>query len=73
VFAVPPPISPFLMLSRVTAGIATMPEVLLAIALLAATIVVALWLAARIYAAGVLLYGQRPGIRSIFRMARTGM
>jgi ABC-2 type transport system permease protein len=73
VLAVLPFVSPFLMLSRVTAGIATMPEVLLAIALLAATIVVALWLAARIYAAGVLLYGQRPGIRSIFRMARTGM
>jgi ABC-2 type transport system permease protein len=73
VLAVLPFVSPFLMLSRVTAGVATIPEVLLAIVLLAAMIVVALWIAARIYAAGVLLYGQRPGIRSIFRMARTGM
>jgi len=32
-----------------------------------------LWIAARIYSAGVLLYGQRPGLRSIWRMARTGM
>ena len=38
-----------------------------------ASIAIALWLAARIYAAGVLLYGQRPGLRSIWKMARTGM
>jgi ABC-2 type transport system permease protein len=68
-----PFVSPFLMLSRVTAGEASAPEVALSIALLVATIAAALWLAARIYAAGVLLYGQRPGIRSILRMARTGM
>ena len=29
--------------------------------------------AARIYAAGMILYGQRPGLRSIWRMARSGM
>jgi ABC-2 type transport system permease protein len=71
--AVVPFVSPFLMLSRVSSGEATMPEVLLAIVLLVAAIAVAMWLAARIYAAGVLLYGQRPGLRSILRMARTGM
>ena len=31
-----------------------------------------LWLAARIYAAGVLLYGQRPGMRAILRLVRSG-
>ncbi len=68
-----PFVSPFMMLGRVSAGEATVPEVLLAIALLVAAIAVAMWLASRIYAAGVLLYGQRPGLRSIIRMARTGM
>jgi ABC-2 type transport system permease protein len=68
-----PFVSPFLILSRVTAGVATVPEVAIAIALLAISIAIALWIAARIYAAGVLLYGQRPGLRSIWRMARTGM
>ena len=34
----------------------------LSIALLVAMIVAALWIAARIYRAGVLLYGQRPGV-----------
>lgn len=66
-----PFISPFLMLSRVTAGEASTAEVLLAIGLLVASIAAALWIAARIYAAGVLLYGQRPGLRSILRMARS--
>jgi ABC-2 type transport system permease protein len=73
IIALLPFVSPFLILSRVTAGVATLPEVALAIGLLVITIAVALWIAARIYAAGVLLYGQRPGIRSIWRMARTGM
>jgi ABC-2 type transport system permease protein len=73
VLAVLPFVSPFLMLSRVTAGAATLPEIALAVGLLVVTIAAALWVAARIYAAGVLLYGQRPGLRSILRMARTGM
>jgi ABC-2 type transport system permease protein len=68
-----PFVSPFMMLGRVSAGEATVPEVVAAIALLVAAIAVAMWIAARIYAAGVLLYGQRPGLRSIIRMARTGM
>jgi ABC-2 type transport system permease protein len=68
-----PFVSPFIILSRVTAGVATIPEVAIAILLLIGAIVVALWIAARIYAAGVLLYGQRPGLRSILKMARTGM
>jgi ABC-2 type transport system permease protein len=73
VLAVVPFVSPFLILSQVTAGVASVPEIIVAIALLVASIAIALWIAARIYAAGVLLYGQRPGLRSIWRMARTGM
>jgi hypothetical protein len=30
----------------------------------------ALWVAARLYAAGVLLYGQRVGLRSVWRATR---
>ena len=73
VLAVTPFISPFLILSQVSAGAASAPEVLLAIALLVVSIGGALWIAARIYAAGVLLYGQRPTLRGIWRMARSGM
>lgn len=73
VIALIPFVSPFLILSQVTAGVATGPEVIGAIVLLLVSIAIALWVAARIYAAGVLLYGQRPGLRSIWRMARAGM
>ena len=73
VLALIPFVSPFLMLSLISAGEVSAPEVAVAVVLLVASIGAALWIAARIYAAGVLLYGQRPGLRSIWRMARTGM
>jgi ABC-2 type transport system permease protein len=67
-----PFVSPFMMVSRITSGQVTAPEVLLSIALLVVCIVLTLWVAARIYRAGVLLYGQRPGIQAIVRMVRSG-
>lgn len=45
-------------------------EIAAALAMLAVGAVLALWLASRIYAAGVLLYGQRPGLRSLWRAVR---
>jgi ABC-2 type transport system permease protein len=67
-----PFLSPFLMLSRILGGQAAAWEVALSVALLIAAIVAAVWIAARIYRAGVLLYGQRPGIRSVWRLMRSG-
>ena len=66
-----PFVSPFMMVSRITSGQVTPPEVLLSIALLVVCILGTLWLAARIYRAGVLLYGQRPGIGAIVRLVRS--
>jgi ABC-2 type transport system permease protein len=60
-----PFVSPYLMLSRFIAGQAGPPEVLLAMAILAVSVVVMLWLAARVYAAGVLMYGQQAGFRKL--------
>ena len=54
--------SPFMMLGRIAVGGAEPWEIVVSIALLLVAILVAVWVAARIYAAGVLLYGQRPGI-----------
>jgi ABC-2 type transport system permease protein len=68
-----PFVSPFLMLSRVVAGEVAPWEVLLSIVILVVSIGLALWIAGRIYAAGVLLYGQRPGLRAIWRMMRVGI
>jgi ABC-2 type transport system permease protein len=60
-----PFISPYLMMSRVVAGDAGVPEVVLAAAILVVSIVVMLWLAARVYSAGVLMYGQSPSFRRL--------
>jgi ABC-2 type transport system permease protein len=66
-----PFVSPFMMLGRVMNGQVTVPEVLLSIGLLAICALGTLWLAARIYTAGVLLYGQRPSIRALARLVRS--
>jgi ABC-2 type transport system permease protein len=63
--------SPYLMPTRYLLG--SPPETwewLLAIVLMAAFLVGALWVAARIYSAGVLLYGQRPTMRSAWNAVR---
>jgi ABC-2 type transport system permease protein len=62
--------SPYLMLARVSMGHVEAWEFALAIALLAVAIAIALVVAARIYSAGVLLYGQRVGLRQVLRAAR---
>ncbi len=63
--------SPFVMLARLMLGRVEPWEVLLSLAILVLTSAVVLWLAARIYATGVLLYGQKPGLRSFIRAARS--
>jgi ABC-2 type transport system permease protein len=63
--------SPFVMLARLMVGRVEPWELALAGVLLIAGIVVALWLAVRVYSAGVLLYGQRPGLRAFIVAARS--
>jgi ABC-2 type transport system permease protein len=62
--------APYLMPVRVLLTSVSASEVLISLALLAVAIVVAIWIAARIYSAGVLLYGQRPGWRQVLRATR---
>ena len=59
--------SPFVMFTRLTVGRVEPWELILAYALLILSIVLVAALAIRVYAAGVLLYGQRPGPRRILR------
>jgi ABC-2 type transport system permease protein len=61
--------SPFVMLTRLTVGRVEPWELALALALLVAAVAITLVVAVRIYAAGVLLYGQRPGLRTIVAAA----
>jgi ABC-2 type transport system permease protein len=62
--------SPYLMLVRVAGGHVQPWEFGLAVVLMLVSIALALFLAARIYSAGVLLYGQRVGLRQMLKMAR---
>jgi ABC-2 type transport system permease protein len=62
--------SPYVMLARLITGSVPPGEVALAVGLLVAAILVALAVAARIYAAGVLLYGQPPSFGGVVRAAR---
>ena len=62
--------SPFVMLTRLSVGRVEPWELALSISLLVATILVTSVIAIRIYSAGVLLYGQRPGLRAYVAAAR---
>lgn len=70
VLSLVPFFSPYLMPARMLLTSPSTGEVLLALVLLAATLVAASWIAARIYSAGVLLYGQRIGLRNVWRASR---
>ncbi len=63
--------APYLMLVRIILSGVGPLEILASLAILLATTAVAGWLAARVYRAGVLLYGQRPGLRAFVAAARS--
>ena len=65
-----PPFSPFVMLARIMVSAVQPWEVMISIVLLVAAIAFVAVVATRMYAAGVLLYGQRPGLRAFVAAAR---
>jgi ABC-2 type transport system permease protein len=64
--------SPFVMLTRLSVGRVDPQELVISIGLLLVSIAVTAVIAIRIYGAGVLLYGQRPGLRAYLAAARHG-
>jgi len=65
-----PLFSPYLMLTRLSLGTAGPLDVLIAVVLLAIAIPAVLWLAARLYRSGVLMYGQSPSPRTLWKALR---
>ena len=65
-----PPFSPFAMLARLMVSDVNPVEVAIAVAILVGAIAVVALVTVRIYATGVLLYGQRPGLRGFIAAAR---
>src|SRR6185312_3690884 len=65
-----PLFSPYLMLTRLSLGTAGFLDFAVAVVLLLIAIPAALWLAARLYRSGVLMYGQSPSPRTLWRALR---
>jgi ABC-2 type transport system permease protein len=62
--------SPYLIPTRMVMGQIAPWEIALSFVLLLLGALVALWVAGRIYSAGVLLYGQKAGLRNVWRAVR---
>ncbi len=62
--------SPIIMPIRYTASEVPSGEVAVSLAVLAASTVVVVWVAARIYRVGILMYGKRPNMKELLRWAR---
>jgi ABC-2 type transport system permease protein len=66
-----PPLTPMVMILRLSAGFDIwVGEILFSIALLAATVLATIWAAAKVFRTGVLMYGKRPGLGEVVRWLR---
>ena len=68
--ALVPFFSPIIMPIRYAASDVPFAEVALSLAVLAASTVAVVWVAARIYRVGILMYGKRPTLREMLRWTR---
>ena len=62
--------SPVVMPVRVAASDVAASEVGLSLLILAVTVPVVVWLSARVYRIGILMYGKRPNLKELWRWAR---
>lgn len=62
--------SPIIMPIRYTASEVPAGEVALSLAVLAVSTIAVVWIAARIYRVGILMYGKRPNVKELLRWAR---
>jgi ABC-2 type transport system permease protein len=58
--------SPLVMLSRIPFGVATW-EIVLSLAILVATFILFVWIAARIYRVGILMYGKKATLKEMIK------
>jgi ABC-2 type transport system permease protein len=65
-----PPFTPIIMYMRICAQMPPMWQIVLSIVLLAGSVLGMVWLAARIYRVGVLMYGKRATMPEIIRWLR---
>ena len=71
VLSLVPPVSPLVMPLRISAGSnVSNTEILASVGLLAASVLLMMWLAGKIFRTGILMYGKRPSLREISRWLR---
>jgi ABC-2 type transport system permease protein len=64
--------APILMLMRITILLPPFIEIASSIALLALSVLLMIWLTAKIYRVGILMYGKRPSIREVAKWMKYG-
>ena len=69
IFSMIPLTSPIVMLMRVPFGVPTW-QIIVSIALLIGTFIFTVWLAAKIYRVGILMYGKKPTYKELFKWLR---
>jgi ABC-2 type transport system permease protein len=63
-----PPTAPMVMVLRLSSGSEVwIGEVILSMLVLSAGVLITVWLAAKVFRTGILMYGKRPAVREIFR------
>ncbi|MCK4963954.1 MAG: ABC transporter permease, partial [Dehalococcoidia bacterium] len=72
VFTLFPLTAPVAAIMKLSIGAFPVWELLLSITILTASILVAMWLAARVFRTFLLMYGKRPSFREIRRYIREG-
>lgn len=66
-----PPLTPMVMILRLSADSNIhIVEIIASIALLAVTVLFAMWAAAKVFRTGILMYGKRPAMGELFRWIR---
>jgi len=71
VFSFLPPLTPMVMILRLSTGSNIwMVEIFASIVLLIAAVLAAIWVAAKVFRTGVLMYGKRPGLWEVCRWLR---
>jgi ABC-2 type transport system permease protein len=64
--------SPILMLLRISVLLPPFPQIAASIVLLILTTLLMIWISAKIYRVGILMYGKRPGLSEIIKWMRYG-
>jgi len=62
--------SPIIMPVRVATSDVPTAQLALSLVIAAATVLLVVWLSARVYRIGILMYGKRPNLKELWRWAR---